>query len=344
MAKLDEGTIDNILKKNGMPTQKEMDDLNVSFDDIDSFGDKDSLKEMYTDISKYNQMLKERITFCNESLTEAIPFTRENLYLICAYSGNGKSTIAANVSYPLWKQGKKTLVISNEESKQDVLFRVGCLELGLSFNDYKKGHMPKEDQLAVAKLFPEISQYVKVLDVNFKNGLTTKAEGVMNALEQVKDADYSCAMIDYYQLVKFSAKNPTADPYQVLNDLRIWLGQYIKRSNIPIVAFAQLHSVGKRANKDLDSRIKHCPDIYEPSTVVIEVVPNFEDKTSDFVIHKDRFGLAGHRVVCGFENGRYVNITEDYLEKVAQRKMEKAQKDAEEKLDEIERTAKDGQD
>lgn len=341
MAKLDDDAIDNLLKKNGLPTQADSENLKVSFDEIDNFGDKDSLAEMFMDIKKYNQMLKERITFCNDSLTEAIPFTRENLYLICAYSGNGKSTIAANISYPLWKQQKKTLVISNEESKQDVLFRIGCLQLGFNFNDYKKGHMPKEDQLKVAQLFPEISKYVKVLDVNFKNGLTTKVEGVKNALEQVKDADYSCAMIDYYQLVKFSVNNPTTKTYDVLNDLRIWLGQYIKRSNIPIVTFAQLHSVGKRANKDLDSRIKHCPDIYEPATVCIEVVPNFEDKTSDFVIHKDRFGLAGHRVVCGFENGRYVNMTPEYMEGVMKRKMEKQAQEAEQKLSAIERAADD---
>lgn len=341
MSKLDPKDIENVLSKKGQTVQDFTDLDDISLEEIDSFGDKDSLKEMYTDIAKYNQMLKERITFCNDSLTEAVPFTRENLYLICAYSGSGKSTIAANVSYPLYKQGKKTLVISNEESKQDILFRVGCLELGYNFNEYKKGRMPKEDQLKVAQLFPDIAKYVKVIDVNYKNGLTTKVEGVKKVLEQVREADYSCAMIDYYQLVKFSINNPSAKTYDVLNDLRIWLGQYIKRSNIPIVCFAQLHSVGKRANKDLDSRIKHCPDIYEPSTVVIEVVPNFEERTSDFIIHKDRFGLAGHRIACGFENGRYVNMTADYLDKVNERKLEQQKKKMEQELDKLEKVAQD---
>lgn len=342
MGKLDPKDIDNILHKTGHVSQAEYDDLQVSLEEIDSFGDKESLKEMYTDMAKYNRMIRERITFCNESLTEAIPFTRENLYLICAYSGSGKSTIAANVSFPLYKQGKKTLVISNEESKHDILFRVGCLELGYSFNEYKKGRMPKEDQLRVASLFPDIAKYVKVIDVNFNNGITTKVEGVKNILEQVKDVDYSCAMIDYFQLIKFSVKNPNAKSYDVLNDFRIWLGQYIKRSNIPIVAFAQLHSIGKRNNRDLDSRIKHCPDIYEPATVCIEVIPNFEEKTSDFVIHKDRFGLAGHRISCGFENGRYVNMTADYAEQVEERKRQQQIKKAEDELDKMQRTADDG--
>ena len=132
-------------------------DVQISLDDIESFGDKASMNEMLTDIGKYKKMLAERITLINDALSASVPFTRENLYLFCAYTGSGKSTVAANITHPLWKQKKKTLVISNEESKQDILFRVSCLELGLNFNDYKKGNMSNEDILKVVQLFPEIS-------------------------------------------------------------------------------------------------------------------------------------------------------------------------------------------
>jgi replicative DNA helicase len=243
------------------------------------------------------------------------------LYLICAYSGNGKSTIAANISWPLWKEGKKTLVISNEEPQQDVMYRIACLELKYNFNDYKKGTMPKEQQLECIKLFPEISKHVKVIDVNYKNGLTTKFEGVKNALEAVKNADYSAVMIDYYQLIQYSVEDPSRSRYNVLNDLRIWLGQYIRSSNIPVVMFAQLHSMGKRTNVELDSRIKECPGIIEPSTVILEVVPNFEDKTTAFLIKKDRFGFQGMRIDCAFDRGRYVEMTADHMSQIQQDKI-----------------------
>ena len=121
-------------------------DTKVSLDDVEAFGDKQSISKMYQDISSYNKMLKQKITFINPALSAAIPFTRENMYLICAYTGNGKSTIAANISHPLWKEGKKTLVISNEEPQQDVMYRIACLELGYNFNDYQKGTMPMQHQ------------------------------------------------------------------------------------------------------------------------------------------------------------------------------------------------------
>lgn len=324
MAKLTEDQIKRALAVNSKPAI----DLDVSLEEIEEFGNKETIEKMYEDIASYNRMLKEKITFINPALTAAIPFTRENLYLICAYSGNGKSTIAANISWPLWKEGKKTLVISNEEPQQDVMYRIACLELQYNFNDYKKGTMPKEQQLQCVKLFPEISKYVKVIDVNYKNGLTTKIEGVKNALEAVKNADYSAVMIDYYQLIQYSVEDTSRSRYNVLNDLRIWLGQYIRSSNIPVVMFAQLHSMGKRTNVELDSRIKECPGIIEPSTVILEVVPNFEDRTTAFLIKKDRFGFQGMRIDCAFDRGRYVEITAEHIAQAQENKIDNLIKQA----------------
>lgn len=291
-------------------------DVNISLDEIESFGDKSSLKEMFVDIDKYRKMLKEQIVFVNDALSSAIPFTRENLYLMCAYTGSGKSTAAANITYPLWKQQKKTLVISNEEPKQDILFRIACLELKMNFNDYKKNNMPEADILRAMALFPEISKYVKVLDVTYQDGITTKVEGIKKALEAVKQEDsYSCVLIDYFQLIKYSIKDSKKTAYENLNDLRVWLGQYIKSSTMPVVLFAQLYSVSKKGGaKDIDTRIKDCSSIVEPATVILEIVPNFDNKTSEFIVHKDRFGRTGARIVCGFDHGRYVTLTDEEVQ------------------------------
>jgi archaellum biogenesis ATPase FlaH len=297
-------------------------ELNVSLEEIDSFGDKESMKEMYTSVADYNKMLDQKITFINKALTAAIPFTRENLYLMCGYSGNGKSTIAANISFSLYQEKKKTLVISNEEPKQDIIYRIACLELGYNFNDYKKGLMPKSQQLECMKLYPKICEYVKVIDVNYNNGITFTVEGIKNILKAVKTADYSAVMIDYYQQIKKSVINPSRKGLDVLTDLRMWLGQYIRSSNIPVVLFAQLHSLGKRNNVELDNRIKDCPSIYETSTVCVEIVPDFENKTTKFLIKKDRFGYQGMKIECIFDKGKYVEITAAQLQKIQQEKVE----------------------
>lgn len=291
------------LKKAGMSGESP----EVTFEEIDSFGDRASLLEMYKNIAGYNKMLGERITLINDSLTAAIPFTRENLYLFCAYTGSGKSTVAANISYPLWKQRKKVLVVSNEETKQDVLLRIACLEKGYNFNDYKKGTMPQEILRELCAMMPDIAQYVKVLDVSWREGMTTKLEGVKGALNALKGEGFSCVLIDYFQLIKYSITQTDRTTYDVLNDLRSWLGMYIKSSEIPVCLFVQLYSIGKKGGvKDIDARIKECSAIVEPATVIIEVVPNYEESTSSFIIHKDRFGVAGAQIICPFDKGRYL--------------------------------------
>ena len=300
---------------------------NFSIDDVNKFGNRDSLKKMVQHAKNYNTMLAQQITFINTALSGAIPFTRENLYLICAYTGNGKSTIAANISYPLWKEQKKILIITNEESDTDVLFRISCLELSLNFNDWKKGLMSHADQLKVMSNFQEISKYVKVLDVNFEGGLTTKVEGIKKALMDIRGQGFSAALIDYYQLVRHSMADPSKSTYENLNDLRTWLGTYIKGSEVPVVLFAQLYSMGKRASKDIDHRIKECTAVNEPATVIIEAVPNMDELTTDFIIHKDRFGLAGNKITCAFEKGRYVKLTEAHKRRVTEMKLARMSKE-----------------
>lgn len=304
MAILSSQEQDSLLKRVGINTTQ---DIDITFEEINNFGDLESFKGIIKNISDYNKIMKQRITLINETLTAAIPFTKESLYLFCAVSGSGKSTIAANISYPLWKQQKKILVISNEETSHDVLMRIAALDLGYNFNDYKKGLMSEQMQRDCMTLFPDIMKYVKVLDVSWKDGLTTKIEGVQAALEAVIDKGYHAVLIDYYQLIKDSVKDKNRTRYDVLNDFRVWLGRYIKKCELPVCLFAQLYSMGKKGGvKDIDARIKECTAVVEPATVIIEAIPNFEESSTDFVIHKDRFGIAGQRFVCPFEKGRYL--------------------------------------
>lgn len=332
MGTLTPDAIDAILKKNGKgPTDNS--DVGVSFDEVDNFGNEESIKEMYASVASYNKMLQERITFINSSLTKVIPFTRENLYVICAFTGSGKTTIGANILHPIWKEGKKALIVSNEESKQDILYRVACIELGHNFNEYKKGIMPQNHQIECLKLFPEISKFIKILDASYKDNLTAKLEGVKNALTAVTQTDYSCVLIDYYQLIQKSIEDSSRSRYDVLNDLRIFLQGYIQRSAIPVVIFAQLHSLSKRAGVDLDQRVKECPAILDSATVVLEIVPNFDDKTTDILIKKDRFGSTGKKLTVAFDKGKFIDLTDEHRNRIAQEKLDDILDKAEETLD-----------
>ena len=83
---------------------------------------------------------------------------------------------------------------------------------------------------------------------------------------------------------------------------------------MPVVLFAQLYSMSKRGGaKDIDARIKDCSAIVEPATVIVEIIPNYDNKTTDFLINKDRFGRTGAKITCAFEKGKYITLSPDEM-------------------------------
>lgn len=329
MAKITPDKVISILDKLGggatlhAPTPNTIsEEFKISDEDLDYRGSQEYSDKAKDKVDRYNLALAQKQTFITPTLTNVIPFTKENLYLMCAYTGSGKSTLSANIAYPLWQEEKKVLIISNEENEEDILFRIACLHLGLNFNDYRKGRMTYEDQQQVLALFPSIIQYVRIFDVSYKDGFTSYVDGIKSVLTQIKGKGYSCVMIDYFQNIRYSRGNPKAKAFDVLYDLRSWLAQYIKSSEIPVVLFAQLHSRSKRTGEDIDNRVKDCPPIIEPATVIIEAIPNYEELYTSLIICKDRFGAQGFRLKVGFDNGKFVDYTPQFQALAKQRKQQ----------------------
>jgi archaellum biogenesis ATPase FlaH len=312
MSKLSQEQMDIILKQAGVGTSKQMQAMEASPEEMRNFGSTNDLRDIVAAIARHNRMLKERLTLVNDSLTKAIPLVRENLYLFAAYTGSGKSSTAANISYPLWKQGKKVLIISNEETQKDVISRIACLEAGLNFQSVIRGEISKMEEMSYVVHIPSIKQQVIV--VSAEDPRTTRLEGMKNLLEAAKNENFSAIIIDYFQLIKYSEEHPNKEPYKVMMEFKDYLNAYIKTSNAPVIMFAQLWSLSKRPAKgtELDSRLKECASIQDGASVVVEIVPNFEQSTTDFLICKDRFfGRKGDKLTCPYENGRFLNTVSD---------------------------------
>jgi replicative DNA helicase len=330
MSKFSEDQMDIILKQAGLGTSKELKAMEASVDEMRNFGSTDDLKEIISAIARHNRMLKERLTLINDSLTKAIPLVRENLYLFAAYTGSGKSSTAANISYPLWKQGKKVLIISNEETQKDVVSRIACLEAGVNFQSVIRGEITKMEEMSYVVHIPNIKQHVIV--VSAEDPRTTRLEGMKNLLEAAKNEDFSAIIIDYFQLIKYSSEHPNKEPYKVMMEFKDYLNAYVKTSNAPVIMFAQLWSLSKRPAKgtELDSRLKECASIQDGASVVVEIVPNFQESTSDFLICKDRFfGRKGDKLTCQYSKGRYLDTTSDLdlAKAIASVKLDKLTKD-----------------
>lgn len=263
------------------------------------------VKKIYGNIRNNRDILKQALTFVNIGLTDAVPFARGSLYLIGGVSGHGKSTTAANVSFPLWKEGKKVLVLSNEESDENVVARIACLDLQVDFNAWRNDTLNHVQRSLVDRKLIEVLEKVTVIGTDTP-GLTNTLEGIQMVLEKYKNSDYSCILIDFFQNIGASTKNPTMERTPILMAFKAFITTYVVQAKMPVVLFAQLMPLPQDAHdRQFEVRIKWCKGIYEAATTALEIVRIPSQQKTVFVIDKDRFGKAGRSIDCNFKNGRY---------------------------------------
>jgi replicative DNA helicase len=233
----------------------------------------------------------------------------QGLYLVGAVSGQGKSTALRNLlaGYVQNDHRQKARVLTNEESSMTVYDGVACVILEKDFSAHQnmRNSQRDRDQIEAKSL-----ELMEVIDIeagnsNFDMGCMEDVRRVLEFTEQQNDAGLIC--LDYWQTVTYSRDNEEWESFRVLKELGYFLKGYGQRASCPVVNFVQL--AGKHDSKDFKSRIENDKTIYNHAFGAIEIVPDFENCTSKFVVVKDRHGGAtGEVIEMRFELGRYVGV------------------------------------
>lgn len=290
------------------------------------------IEEIQKASREYIEAAKGRMRFVHKIFDKKIPFFRKNLILIGAKTGHGKSTAAANIAYANVKQvnpltGKlcKTLFITNEECKEDFYNRVTSLINGWHYTDqaaFTEEQINEFDK-NIALLGSKGS--LVVIDNNFggMHGATTTLEGIRRIFDNLIENKiyYDTIVLDYFQNVVSSTENPHLDHYQVLQKLSTMLDQYKNEYPAPIVVFAQIKP-DSSADAYFQEKIKNCKMIMDKSTVAIEIAVDYAKHLTEWTIWKNRFNSStvGTPLRTGYDNGKYVEYTDDFQAKIAKEK------------------------
>jgi hypothetical protein len=279
----------------------------------------DSLKK---ENKEYITLAKTASVFlANEQFRGNVPMFARNLIFVGAQSGEGKSTLTANIAWQFIRQNKRVLIITNEEHPTDVLNRIACLNKGWAYYDHTQ--ITEEQQAEFDRLYPVLLQRIEIIDDQYNGvgGLTTTIEGVTTITESLKvsDVKYDVILIDYFQNINSSHKNPSASGYEVLHDVGRLFDRFKTVYNAPIVMLGTLKAAKEDDSTPFKERIEGRKSIFNFSTCCIEVRADKANSRSEWIFHKSRFARAmGLKLVTGFDKGRYVEYNSDFARSIEQ--------------------------
>lgn len=291
-----------------------------------------SVSKIQDQIGDYFKQAKNSQIFLNDSFKGKIPMFARNLIFIGAESGNGKSTLVANLAFSAISQKgcKKILIITNEEHTTDVYNRITCL---IKQWNYSSDHSSFTDEQVAEfiRMVGVLSKRITVVDDSFgdSSGVTTTLEGMQSVFDKLvtDKAEYDMILIDYYQNVDYSSKNPELNEYQVQERFARYLDIFKNRYNAPIVLLGQLKPYDDEKTP-FKLRIEGRKTIYNASTTCVEVQRDTPNHRSKFIIRKSRFPAAlGEEIMVGFDKGKLVKYDSDFASKVEAYKMSKQTQD-----------------
>lgn len=239
------------------------------------------------------------------------------------FTGQGKSTVACNISTAFLESDKKVLYLSNEESGAEILQNIACIHSGIN---YRAGNY-NSDKYTIARAgFNHLKHNLTIIGP--EDGLTSSCDGIAKCLNHYAQ-DFDLIIIDWYQNITEDRERPFAQHWEPQQRFSKFLKDFKNRTSACIIVFGQLNKGSKKNGFDLKSRMIGKKDILDITPVHIELKPTPEEYKTSWYFHKSRHGSLNmdlHKVETGFDNGRLVEIDEAFKEKVLEWKRLKEEK------------------
>lgn len=288
---------------------------NFSLEALEAKKGENNAKRAIGILERDKQLIKQAVTFISPEFSAVCPLCPGGIYLVGAISGTGKSTCAAAITKTLFEQGKKTFIISNEETSAKIYARIACSVIGVDFNMYIQDKLPIEIRKQIAQKIIEIEPYVTIADDPIGSTTIEPMESILKEVDA--SGNYSCIIIDFAQRVVKSTKNPTAERTQVLYMFKDVLTDFAQHAKVPVVLMTQLVPLpSDEVERNFESRVKWCKALYEAAAASIEIIKLKGLPVSVFYVAKGRFSKAEVSITHKFDSGSFSFINKQQLKKI----------------------------
>lgn len=270
------------------------------------------------DIQILENAIQNRLFCVTPKLTDLVPLLGVELILIGAKSGAGKSSTVTALTVPLIEQGKRVLILSNEERGSDFLMRIASIRKGINVNDRNiwttdtfKEIRTEVNTLTEMENLMIVDNYVPGADLSSGREIEpldlTNLDQLKTILESVErdGMKFDLMILDY--ISKVGTSDEKENEWQVLYKAIKFIEEWGKRNATPSVVFTQLKEVEQGTDQSFKARLPGSKRMYDAVTNAIEIQTDYDTSESIWVCHKLRYGLK-FRHILKFHKGKYFDM------------------------------------
>lgn len=216
----------------------------------------------------------------------------QELTVIAARPGMGKTSIALNIAENISRSGATTCFISLEMSERQLGNRLISSRTGIDSHKLRCGWIDEQDFEKIGRVAAELTGLNLI--INAKSTFIQEIENMVIELKEKKNI--GLVIIDYLQLVK--SKNKFNIREQEVAEISRKLKLLSKELNIPIIALCQLNRETVKRSKPILADLRESGAIEQDADNVIFLHADEEEKTKaimnmEVIIAKQRNGPTG---------------------------------------------------
>jgi len=237
--------------------------------------------------------LKTGYPYLDKLLTGLKP---EQLIVLAARPGVGKSALALNMAYNIASDGKAVGIVSLEMSSDELLTRLFASETGISGQNIKNGTLKNDD---ISRLGVGIDALNK-LKIYVDDSPTSTFPSIKSKSRQLKRInDLDLLIVDYLQLITLGERKK--NKYEEVTEISRGFKMLAKELRLPIILLSQLsRQVEQREDKEPKlSDLRDSGAIEQDANIVLMLDRKVSSEDPDEIrrarlfIRKNRGGSCG---------------------------------------------------
>lgn len=266
------------IKTNGRADEKDSEMANVIAESMQSIEDKYNKRDDY----RYMTGLFEL-----DKVTDGLH--EQELTLIAARPGCGKTALALNIAENISKKGTYTYFASLEMSSKQLGNRLITSKSGIDSHRIRSGWLDEEDFQKIAIASVELSELKMIID----DKSHTIQEIELKAIELKEKKDIGLIIVDYLQLLK--SKNKFSIREQEVAEISRKLKLLSKDLNIPIIALCQLNRESLKRTRPTNADLRESGSLEQDADNIIFIYTGEEDLSkkvieTELIVSKQRNG------------------------------------------------------